>query len=50
MGKDEATKNKVGTFVITSQSPYYLSPSYSPGALITAIKFDGKTTTFGDKL
>ena len=42
MGKDDETKNKVDTFVVTPQSPYYLSSSYSPGALITAIKFDGK--------
>jgi len=42
MGKDDETKNKVETFVITPQSPYYLSPSDSPGALITAIRFDGK--------
>ena len=35
MGKDE-------TFIITPHSPYYLSPSDSPGALITAIRFDGK--------
>ena len=33
---------KTQGFVITSQSPYYLSSSDSPGALITAIKFDGK--------
>jgi len=34
-GKDEP-------FVITSQSPYFVHPSDSPGAIITAIKFDGK--------
>ena len=42
MGKDDETKTKVENFVITPQSPYYLSPSDSPEALITAIRFDGK--------
>ena len=37
------TKNdKNEPFVITSQSLYFLHPSDSPGAIITAIKFDGK--------
>jgi len=33
---------KPGEFAIDMQSPYYLHLSDSPGALITAIKFDGK--------
>ena len=39
MGKDE-TKPK--EFLIDSQSPYFLHPSYSPRAIITTIKFNGK--------
>lgn len=38
MTKDQ----KPGGFAVDMQSPYYLHPSDSPGALITAIKFDGK--------
>ena len=38
-GKDEP-------FVITSQSPYFLHPLDFPGAIITAIKFDGKNYDF----
>ena len=33
---------KDGGFVIDNQSPYFLHPSNSPGAIITSIKFDGK--------
>ena len=33
---------KDGSVIIDSQSPYYLYPSDSPGAIITSIKFDGK--------
>ena len=33
---------KDGSFIIDSQSPYYLHPSDSLGAIITSIKFDGK--------
>ena len=33
---------KSSGFIIDSQSPYFLHPSDSPGALITSIKFDGK--------
>jgi len=29
-------------FVIDNQSPYFLHPSDSPGAIIISIKFDGK--------
>lgn len=42
MTKKEDQNDKNQGFVITHQSPYYLSSSNSPGALITAIKFDGK--------
>jgi len=43
MGKDdEPQEPKSKEFIIDLQSPYYLHPSESPGAIITAIKFDGK--------
>jgi len=33
---------KDDSFVIDSQSPFYLHPSNGPGTIITSIKFDGK--------
>jgi len=45
MGKDETPKD----FIITNQSPYYLHPSDAPGAIITAIKFDGKNYDLWEK-
>jgi len=43
LSKSLMTKNdKDEPFVITSQSPYFLHPSNSPGVIITAIKFDRK--------
>ena len=33
---------KEQSFIIDNQSPYFLHPSDSPGAIITAIRFDGK--------
>lgn len=38
----EEKNDKNNLFVITNQSPYYLSPSDSLGATIMAIGFDGK--------
>jgi len=37
-------------FVIDNQSPYYLHPSDAPGAIITAIKFDGKNYELWEKV
>ena len=34
--------SKDGGFIIDTQSPYFLHPFDSPGAIITSIKFDGK--------
>ena len=38
MGDD----GKKPPFIIDAQSPYFLHPLDSPGAIITAIKFDGR--------
>jgi len=42
MGWDDEKNNKTEDFVIMNQSLYCLSPSNSPGAVIIAVKFDGK--------
>ena len=45
------TKDKKDqTFIITNQSPYFIHPSDSPGAIITAIKFDGKNYNMWEKV
>ena len=41
--------NKTEEFVIDNQSPYYLYPSDAPGAIITALKFDGKNYKLWEK-
>ena len=40
---------KTPDFVIDNQSPYYLHPSDAPGAIITAIRFDGKNYELWEK-
>jgi len=41
--------NKPPEFTIDSQSPYYPHPSDAPGAIITALKFDGKNFELWEK-
>ena len=50
MHEDDEKKDKIEDFVIPNQSPYYLSPSYSPGAIITVIKFDSKNYNFSEQV
>ena len=43
IGKNNVKKDKIKDFVITDQSPYYLSSSNSPRAIFIVIKFDSKS-------
>jgi len=45
MGKDGEKR----WFIIEPHSPYYLHPSEGPGALITAVVFDGKNYDLWEK-
>ena len=42
--------DKAKEFVIDNQSSYYLYPSDAPGAIITALKFDGKNYELWEKV
>ena len=43
------TNNKPPEFTLDPHSPYYLHPSDAPGAIITALKFDGKNFELWEK-
>ena len=52
MGKNDEPKDdepNIKPFVIDSQSPYFLHPSDSPGAIITTIKFNEKNYDFWEQ-
>jgi len=44
-----AKDHKSDGFIVDVRSPYFLHPSNSPGALIIAIKFDGKNYNLSEQ-